>query len=86
MVEPSREITQRELRNDSGQILRQVQAGARFVVTRNGAPVAELHPLGRRSFIPTSEVLELFAGAEPLDAERFLADLDDVVDQGLLGE
>ena len=52
MVEPSREITQRELRNDSGQILRQVQAGARFLVTRNGTPVAELHPLGRRSFMP----------------------------------
>ena len=86
MVDPSREITQRELRNDSGQILRQVEAGARFVVTRNGTPVAELHPLGRRSFVPTAEVVELFAESEPLDAERFFADLDDVVDQGLLGE
>jgi prevent-host-death family protein len=86
MVDPSREITQRELRNDSGQILRQVEAGARFVVTRNGTPVAELHPLGRRSFVPTAEVVELVAESEPLDAERFFADLDDVVDQGLLGE
>jgi prevent-host-death family protein len=81
MVDPAREITQRELRNDSGQILREVEAGATFVVTRNGTPVAELRPLGRRVFVPATELTALFADAPPLDAERFRADLDDVVNQ-----
>jgi len=86
MVEPAHEITQRQLRNDSGQILQRVEAGATFVVTRNGTPVAELHPLGRRAFIPTTELIALFAGSATIDADRFFADLDDTVDQGLLGE
>ena len=38
-------ISQRELRNDSGEVLGAVQAGEEFVVTRNGTPVAELRPL-----------------------------------------
>ena len=86
MAEQPREITQRELRNDSGQILRAVEAGATFVVTRNGTPIAELHPLRRRTFIPTNELMTLFAGSAPIDADRFIADLDAAVDQGLLGE
>lgn len=86
MPEPSREITQRELRNDSGQILRAVEAGSTFIVTRNGTPIAELHPLRRRAFIPTSEVMSLFAGDAPIDPERFFDDLDKAVDQGLIGE
>ena len=36
----SRTISQRELRNDSGAILREVQAGQTIIVTRNGVPVA----------------------------------------------
>ena len=31
-----KEITQRELRNDSGEIMRAVDAGESFVVTRHG--------------------------------------------------
>ncbi|AEH08850.1 MULTISPECIES: type II toxin-antitoxin system Phd/YefM family antitoxin [Protofrankia] len=87
MVQPvSREITQRELRNDSGGILRAVEQGSTFVVTRNGSPVAELVPLRRRTFVPAAQVLAMFAHEAPLDADRFFADLDGVVDQGLLGE
>src|SRR5215472_1015881 len=37
-----REITQRELRNDSGEIMRALDQGESFVVTRNGTPVGEL--------------------------------------------
>lgn len=87
MSEPaSREITQRELRNDSGSILRAVEGGATFVVTRNGTPVAELHPLRRRTFVPTTQVMAMFARDAAIDAERFFGDLDAVIDQGLLGE
>lgn len=87
MAEPAfREITQRELRNDSGSILRAVEAGATFIVTRNGTPIAELHPLRRRTFVPTTQVLAMFAHDEPIDAERFFDDLDAAVDQELPGE
>ena len=66
----------RERRNDSGPILRAVEAGTSFIVTRNGTPIAELHPLRRRSSIPTTEVMSLFMGDAPIDAERFFDDLD----------
>jgi prevent-host-death family protein len=79
------EITQRELRNDSGGVLRAVERGESFVVTRNGSPIAELIPLRRRTFVPMAQVLAMFANEPPIDADRFFADLDDVVDQGLLG-
>ena len=86
MPEPRREITQRELRNDSGAILRAVEAGATFVVTRNGTPVAELHPLKRTAFVPTSELRSLFASDAPIDEVRFFDDLDKAADQGLIGD
>ncbi len=40
-----RTISQRELRNDSGAVMREVQQGATFRVTSRGAPIATLAPL-----------------------------------------
>lgn len=39
-----RTISHRELRNNSGEILRAVAAGESFTITNNGRPVAELIP------------------------------------------
>lgn len=39
-------ISQRELRNESGRVLREVEAGQEFVVTRRGVPTARIVPLG----------------------------------------
>lgn len=39
-------ISQRELRNDSGRIMREVQNGASFTVTSRGRPIAALTPIG----------------------------------------
>jgi prevent-host-death family protein len=72
----NRSITQRELRNDSGEIMRAVDAGKSFVVTRNGAPVAELSPLPRRRFVPAETALAAFRGAPQIDAARFREDVD----------
>ncbi|MEU5552305.1 type II toxin-antitoxin system prevent-host-death family antitoxin [Micromonospora sp. NPDC047793] len=72
-----REITQRELRNDPGAIMRGVERGDSYVITRNG----KLIPLRRRTFVPRAEVMAAFATAPPLDAERFRRDLDSAVDQ-----
>ncbi|HMR50026.1 MAG TPA: type II toxin-antitoxin system prevent-host-death family antitoxin [Arachnia sp.] len=38
-------ISQREMRNDSGAVLRAVDAGESFTVTRRGAPVARIVPI-----------------------------------------
>lgn len=37
-------IGQRELRNDNAEIMRRVEAGESFTVTRNGKPIADLVP------------------------------------------
>jgi prevent-host-death family protein len=74
-------ISQRQLRNDNGEIMRRVEAGESFIVTRNGVPIGELTPLKRRRFVPKDEVLEAFRGAPRIDYERLRADLDAVVDQ-----
>ena len=76
-----REITQRELRNDSGEIMRALDQGESFVVTRNGTPVGELIPLRRRRFVSAEVVMGAFAGAPRIDPARFRADVDNVLDQ-----
>lgn len=81
----ARTITQRELRNDSGRVLRQVQAGETMVVTRNGVPVAELRPLPARRFVPRSIVADAARHAPRIDSDRFRADLDALVDPSLDG-
>lgn len=84
----SRVIAQRELRNQNARILAAVEAGASFVVTRNGAPVAELRPLarGRRAFVPRAEIATVAAGGPRLDAAAFRRDLDASVEQSLFAE
>lgn len=77
----NRTITQRELRNDSGAILREVQAGQAIVVTRNGAAVAELRPFPQRRFVGRAVIAAAVHTAPRVDVARLRADLDAVVDQ-----
>ncbi|WP_405099220.1 type II toxin-antitoxin system Phd/YefM family antitoxin [Micromonospora sp. NBC_01412] len=79
----SREITQRELRNDSGTIMRGVERGESFTITRNGTPIGRLIPIRRRTFVPRAEVIAAFATAPVLDAATFRADLDEAMEQEL---
>jgi antitoxin (DNA-binding transcriptional repressor) of toxin-antitoxin stability system len=74
-------ITQRELRNGSGKIMRAVDRGVSFVVTRNGVPVGELRPLPRPEFVSAAEVAAAFASAPRVDGKRFRRDLDALIDQ-----
>jgi prevent-host-death family protein len=78
-------ITQRELRNQSAAVLREVEAGQTIVVTRNGTPVAELRPIRPRRFAPRATLAEAALRAPRVDADRFRADLDAVIDQGIDG-
>jgi antitoxin (DNA-binding transcriptional repressor) of toxin-antitoxin stability system len=77
----SRTITQRELRNDSGAIMRGLDRGETFIVTRRGVPVGELIPIRRHRFASRSDVARVFAAAAPIDREQFVRDLDRHVSQ-----
>ena len=77
----ARAITQRTLRNESGEIMRGLDRGESFVVTRNGVPMGELTPLRRRKFVSAEAVLSILAGAPRLDPKRFRQDVDRVIDQ-----
>jgi len=79
----TREISQRELRNDSGAILRAVESGEDFVVTRNGTALAELRPLRRRRFVARAEILAAARQLAPMDAAAFRSDVDEILDQRL---
>ena len=59
----SRQITQRELRNESGRIMRALDRGKAFIVTRNGVPVGEQVPLRQRVLVPANVACATFAGA-----------------------
>jgi prevent-host-death family protein len=83
--QPEREITQRELRNDSGAIMRAVERGESFTISRNGTPIGRLIPLRRRVFVPRAEVMAAFATAPRLDAEKFRRDLDEAADSDPFG-
>lgn len=76
-------IAQRDLRNDSADVLRRVEAGEEFIVTRNGTPVAMLVPVARRRAVPRARLLAAFAGAPHVDGARFRDDIDAQVDQAL---
>ena len=77
----SREITQRELRNQSGAIMRALDEGQTFVVTRNHVPVGELLPLRRHRFIAADAAVAMFRDAPVVEYQRLRTDLDAVVRQ-----
>jgi prevent-host-death family protein len=81
----NRMITQRELRNQSASVLREVEAGRTIVVTRNGTPVAELRPIRPRRFAPRETLAEAAVRAPRVDADQFRADLNVVIDQRIDG-
>lgn len=75
-------ITQREMRNDSGAVLRAVEGGEEFTVTRNGTPVARIVPLKGpdRRFVSREQMAEGLAGMPQIDYKRFRADLEEAFD------
>jgi antitoxin (DNA-binding transcriptional repressor) of toxin-antitoxin stability system len=77
----TREITQRELRNNSGEIMRHLDQGESFVVTRNGLPVGELSPLRRNRFVSAEAAVAAFKDAPRVEFDRLRADLDHAASQ-----
>jgi antitoxin (DNA-binding transcriptional repressor) of toxin-antitoxin stability system len=89
--DPEAVLTQRELRNNSGAIMRGLERGERYLITSNGVPVGELRPRSRRHFTSRTAIAAAFAGAPPVDLARLRADLDahasqEVTPQGITPE
>jgi len=73
------EISQRDLRLRSKEIMDAVETGQTFTVTRDGHQIAELVPLRRkRRFVPRADFF--FAQRLGVDLDRFRADLDELTD------
>lgn len=79
----TRQIAQRQLRNQNAAVVAAVIAGESFVVTRSGTPVAELRPIaqGRRTFVAKATVAAVAAQSTHIDAAAFRNDVDRLVDQ-----
>ena len=77
----SRRITQRELRNESGRIMRALDRGESFTVTRNGVPVGELVPIKAHVFVASEAVAAAFRHAPRIAYRRVRKDLDSAIDQ-----
>lgn len=70
-------ISQRELRNDNADIMRRVERGERFTVTRSGKPVADLvphQPGGPPALLTLGELRQVFAGLPKVDRARWESD------------
>jgi len=61
--------------------MRALDRGEDFIVTRNGEPVAELHPIRPRQFVRREVLQAALRGAGEIDPQRFREDVDSVVDQ-----
>ncbi|MFC1420237.1 type II toxin-antitoxin system Phd/YefM family antitoxin [Streptacidiphilus cavernicola] len=71
------EITQRDLRSKSREIMDAVEAGQSFTVTRDGHRIGELVPLKRRRrFVPRAEFAAMSRSAPDISLEAFRSDQD----------
>jgi prevent-host-death family protein len=77
------EITQRDLRTRSKEIMDAVEAGQAFTVTRDGHRIGELIPLRqRRRFVPRQEFAAMSRTAATVGLNAFRADQEAAADQG----
>lgn len=74
------EITQRDLRSRSREIMDAVEHGQSFTVTRDGHQIGELVPMRRRRFVSRQEFAAMSRDAPAADLEAFRADQDAAAD------
>jgi prevent-host-death family protein len=75
------EITQRDLRNKSKEIMDAVEGGQAFTVTRDGREIGELIPIRRRRrFVPRGDFAAASRNAPVIDPEKFRADQEAAAD------
>jgi prevent-host-death family protein len=77
----SDEVSVRELRNHTADVLRRVEAGERLRVTVDRRPVAELIPLPTRAtWVPKRRALDALVQADPALRKELEEALPDTVD------
>ena len=54
-------VSQKELRNHVGEVLRRAEAGEEITITVSGRPVAQLEPPRTRQWVPSDQLAELWA-------------------------
>ena len=78
------EITQRDLRIRSKEIMDAVENGQAFTVTRDGHRIGELIPFRRRRrFVPRQEFATMSGTAAMVDVDAFRADQEESTDHHL---
>lgn len=76
------EVSVRELRNHTAEVLRRVEAGERLRVTVDRRPVAELAPLPARDvWVPRERALAALTQADPELRDQLTDALPDTVDE-----
>ncbi|MGB6059663.1 MAG: type II toxin-antitoxin system prevent-host-death family antitoxin [Microthrixaceae bacterium] len=79
----SESLSQRELRNESGRVLREVSEGRSFVLTNRGVPVGRIVPLDAPpSALPISRPAKRVGGwaalkPQPTDGDRPMREILD---------
>lgn len=73
-----RTISQRELRNNSAEVMDAVEGGETVIVSRHGVPVAELRPIPRRAMVPTAELKQAWADGARLSYAVMRAEMDEL--------
>lgn len=78
-----KKIAQQELRDDTARVIDAVVAGESFVIVRNGEPVAQLRPIGRKrqTFVSRAKIASAAMQSPHIDAAAFRHDLGRLIDQ-----
>ncbi|NKX88576.1 type II toxin-antitoxin system Phd/YefM family antitoxin [Nocardia coubleae] len=72
-----RQISQRELRNNSAAVMDAVEAGETILVTRNGVEIAEVRPVSRRRRRSAEELVVRHRGLPRVDYAAMRREADE---------
>jgi prevent-host-death family protein len=76
------DVSVRELRNHTAEVLRRVEAGERLRVTVDRRPVAELTPLPARDiWVPHDRIISALVQADPSLSDELAEALPDTIDE-----
>ncbi|WP_433373117.1 type II toxin-antitoxin system Phd/YefM family antitoxin [Streptosporangium sp. CA-115845] len=80
----SHQISQRDLRNRSAEIMDGLERGERYAVTRNGHHIGDLVPIRRRRrAVSRAEFAAVSRGMPRLDDRKYREDMDQHVNDDL---
>ena len=76
------EVSIRDLRNEGGSVVERVLRGELITITRSGAPVARLQPIGRAP-LSSRELVDRWRRVPAIDIDGLRADVDEPLDTRL---